>query len=108
MTERVYFVYILASRSRVLYVGVTSNLLKRVFEHRDGLIAGFTKKYRVHRLVHFEAFRDVRAAIAREKELKEWRRERKVALIEIRNPCWGDLAEGKFGKDRRVNGFEPF
>jgi putative endonuclease len=100
-----YYLYVLASRSRVLYTGVTNELVRRVQEHRDGVIAGFTKEYRVHRLVYFEMFRDVRAAIAREKQIKRWRREKKVWLIEERNPGWEDLAEKYFGKDgRKVGG----
>jgi putative endonuclease len=91
-----YFVYILASRSRTIYIGITSGLKKRVREHREGRVPGFTTKYRVHRLVHFEAFQDVRVAIAREKEIKGWRREKKVALIDSTNPNWDDLAEEWF------------
>ncbi|HXR33939.1 MAG TPA: GIY-YIG nuclease family protein [Verrucomicrobiae bacterium] len=93
---KLYHVYILASRSRVLYVGVTGNLLERVKEHREGLVPGFTSRYRVHRLVHFEPYEDVRAAIAREKEIKGWSRAKKVALIERRNPAWEDLAGDLF------------
>ena len=87
-----FYVYILASRSRVLYTGVTNDLGRRVREHKAGESEGFTKRYRVHRLVFFESFRDVRAAIAREKQIKLWRREKKVALIEAQNPTWEDLA----------------
>ena len=86
-------VYILASRSRVLYVGVTNDLRRRIYEHRTAR-TGFTAAYRVHRLVYFETIGPPIAAIAREKELKRWRRERKVALIEATNPEWWDLAEG--------------
>jgi len=86
-----FYVYILASRSRVLYTGVTNDLARRVREHKAGESEGFTKKYRVHRLVFFESFRDVRAAIAREKQIKLWRREKKVALIEAQNPTGEDL-----------------
>ncbi len=68
--NRTYFVYILASRSRTLYTGVTNNLQRRIVEHRDGLVPGFTSRYRIFRLVHFEAFADIRDAIAREKEIK--------------------------------------
>jgi len=104
MPERVYFVYILSSRSRVLYVGVTSNLRKRILEHCEGSVEGFTQQYRVHRLVYWEAFGNVGAAIAREKQIKGWRREKKIALIEIRNPAWVDLAEEQLGRDRRLDG----
>ena len=82
----------MVSRSRNLYTGLTNNLLPRVFEHRQGLIEGFTQKYRIHRLVYFESFEDVRDAIRREKQIKPWRREKKVALIQANNPTWEDLA----------------
>ena len=87
-----YYVYILASRSRNLYTGVTNNLRRRVLQHREGLTEGFTKKYRIHRLVYFESFEDVRTAIRREKQIKGWRREKKVALINATNPTWDDWA----------------
>ena len=93
---RTYYVYILASRSRTLYTGVTNNLARRVWQHREGAVPGFTTKYRIHRLVYYEAFRDVRRAIARETEIKKWRREKKVAMIEKGNPTWEDLAAGWF------------
>jgi putative endonuclease len=86
-----YYVYITASISRVLYVGVTSDLVARVYQHREGTVAGFTKSYRAARLVYFEETSDVIAAIAREKQLKGWRREKKIALIETMNPKWNDL-----------------
>jgi putative endonuclease len=89
---RPYFVYILASRSRNLYVGVTDNLERRVWQHREGLIPGFTTRYRIHRLVYYEMLDDPRAAIAREKQIKGWRREKKVTLIEGKNPTWEDLS----------------
>jgi putative endonuclease len=82
MNERLYHVYMLASRSRVLYIGVTSKLLSRVNEHREGSVPGFSSRYRIQRLVRLETFGDVRTAINREKEIKAWRRARKVALIE--------------------------
>ena len=91
--NRTYCVYILASRSRDLYTGVTGNLEPRMVEHRQGLVPGFATRYRIFRLVHFEFFSDVRAAIAREKEIKSWRREKKIWLIERNNPTWADLAE---------------
>jgi len=94
--EKVYHVYIVASRSRVLYVGVTNDLMRRVIEHREGKAAGFTQRYKVTRLVHFEPFGDIRNAIAREKEIKDWTRAKKVELIEVRNPAWSDLAEEYF------------
>ena len=87
-------VYILASkRNGTLYIGVTSDLVRRVWEHRNSLVAGFTQKYCVHRLVHFEAYDRMVDAIAREKELKKWRRQWKIELIEERNPGWSDLWE---------------
>ena len=96
-----YFVYILASRGRVLYVGVTNDLRRRVLEHQAHLVPGFTQRYNVDRLVYFEATANVQAALAREKEIKGWRREKKVALIEAENPEWRDLAgeraEGRAG-----------
>jgi putative endonuclease len=88
---RTYCVYILASRSRVLYTGVTKDLGRRVDEHKRGLTAGFTSRYRVTRLVYFEEFAEIRDAIAREKQIKAWRRERRVGLIQRRNPTWEDL-----------------
>ena len=91
-----YCMYIMASRSRVLYVGVTNDIVRRVDEHRRGLIPGFTRKYHITRLVYFERFTDIRAAIAREKEIKGWVRARKIRLIEERNPTWEDLARQWF------------
>jgi putative endonuclease len=88
----VYHVYILASASCVLYTGVTGHLDRRVGEHQRDVVDGFTKRYGVHRLVYSEAFGDVRNAIAREKQLKGWRREKKIALIRKENPGFGDLS----------------
>jgi putative endonuclease len=93
-----YCVYILASRSRNLYTGITNNLERRLVEHRQGLIPGFTSHYRIFRLVHFERFSDIRDAIAREKEIKAWRRQKKIWLIDRNNPTWADLAERLPGK----------
>jgi putative endonuclease len=90
---RTFYVYMMASRSRVLYVGVTNDLAQRVNQHKEGVVPGFTRQYRVTRLVHFEEFGEVRDAIAREKQLKGWRRSRKVQLIEERNPTWEDLTQ---------------
>lgn len=92
MCQHNYHVYIMASTSRVLYIGVTSNLSRRVSQHKLGELEGFTKRYHVDRLVYCEHFFDIRGAIAREKELKGWRRARKIALIEEGNPYWEDLA----------------
>jgi len=90
---RDYSVYILASVSRVLYIGVTNDLERRLFEHRQKLMLGFTAKDHVTRLVWFEQFGDIRDAIAREKQLKGWRRAKKIALIESANPNWRELSE---------------
>jgi putative endonuclease len=92
--SRKYFVYILASqRNGTLYIGATNNLARRIWEHREGLINGFTKEHDVKRLVHFEAFDDVRAAIHRENRLKKWKREWKINLIQKTNVGWNDLYE---------------
>ncbi len=89
-----YYVYILASkRDGVLYIGVTNHLARRVDEHRQGVIEGFSKKYYVERLVYFEAFQYIDHALAREKTLKRWKRAWKIELIEKMNPEWKDLYE---------------
>ena len=99
--DRTYCVYMLASRSRNLYTGVTNNLQRRLAEHREGLVPGFTSRYRIFRLVHFEVFSDIRYAIAQEKEIKAWRRERKVWLIERQNSTWEDLAAAWFSTEQK-------
>ena len=87
-----YYVYILASkRNGTLYIGVTSDLEKRIYEHKNDLIDGFTKKYHVHTLVHYQETLDVYSAITREKQMKRWNREWKIGLIEKSNPHWEDL-----------------
>ena len=91
--SRTYWVYTLASRSRNLYAGVTNDLQRRMVEHRQRLVPGFTARYNIFRLVHCEQFADIRDAIAREKEIKGWRREKKIRLIERDNPTWEDFAE---------------
>ena len=96
--DREYFVYVLASRSRVLYVGVTNDLERRVFAHKHKLVPGFTAEYDVDRLIYFESTPDVLAAIHREKQIKGWRRSRKVALIESVNPRWEDLSLRSAGR----------
>lgn len=89
---RRYFVYILASRiGGTLYIGVTNDLVRRVYEHRSDIVRGFTKQYGVHKLVHYEIYDDVRLAIQREKRLKKWNRAWKIRLIEESNPNWSDL-----------------
>ena len=90
--SRCYYVYILASRSRNLYTGVTNSLRRRIIVHREGPVPGFTTRYRIFRLVHYEVFRDIRLAIAREKEIKGWGRKKKVRLIQRTNRTWQDLA----------------
>ncbi len=86
------FVYILASAPNgILYVGVTSDLVRRIYQHRNGLVAGFTKKYSVKRLVYFEQYDDIQTAIQREKNIKHWPRVWKVRLIVANNPEWNDL-----------------
>lgn len=89
-----YYVYILASKKDgVIYIGVTNNLSRRVWEHKNNLVKGFTSKYFVHKLVYFEPTPDVNSAIAREKELKGWLRSKKITLIESVNPKWNDLSK---------------
>ncbi|WP_109356411.1 GIY-YIG nuclease family protein [Sphingorhabdus sp. EL138] len=92
--------YIVTNKARGLpYIGVTSNLIQRIHQHREGIVPGFTQKYRLKRLVHFEQFGTMELAIAREKQLKNWHRPWKINLIEATNPDWRDLAEDL--------GFEP-
>ena len=89
---KTYYVYILASkRNGTLYIGVTNDLIRRVYEHKNDLIDGFTKKYGVHRLVYYEQYDDVVNAIQREKRLKKWNRQWKIELIEKENPEWKDI-----------------
>ena len=90
-----YYVYILTNdRDKLLYIGVTNDLHRRVYEHKNGMFEGFTKDYGIHKLVYYEMCHDVKDAIKREKQLKNWRREKKIALIERMNPYWKDLGEG--------------
>lgn len=95
-----YYVYILSSQRRVLYIGITTNLEGRVFQHRTHMFGGFTASYNVTNLVYFETYSDVHRALAREKELKGWRRERKVELSESTNPKWKDLSYGWYQRHR--------
>ena len=92
-TEHRYSTYIVCSRSGTLYIGMTNNLYRRVLEHKGGEVEGFASKYHCDRLVYYEDFDDVLKAIGREKQLKGWRRSKKIALIESTNPRWEDLAE---------------
>jgi len=97
MTMGQYTVYIMASASGVLYVGVTNDIARRVSEHKLGMAPGFTKRYKCHRLVWYESGPDVSGAIISEKKIKGWRRSKKDALIAAMNPAWRDLSED-FGK----------
>ncbi|NWF88537.1 MAG: GIY-YIG nuclease family protein [Ignavibacteriaceae bacterium] len=87
------YVYIMSNKSETLYTGVTSNLVRRVYEHKEKLIEGFTSKYNINRLVYYEVFNDMISAIAREKQIKGWLRKKKIDLIESTNPQWKDLSE---------------
>jgi putative endonuclease len=99
MLRQPYFVYILASRlGGTIYIGVTNDLVRRVGEHRQKTVPGFTKRYGVARLVYFEEYGDIRDAIAREKQLKRWNRAWKVRLIEERNTNWDDLYPPMMGR----------
>lgn len=91
-----YFVYIMTNKSRTLYTGITGNLERRVFEHRNKLIEGFTQKYNLTSLAYYERHNNVHMAIRREKQIKGWLRDKKTALIEKMNPTWKDLAESWF------------
>jgi len=100
MKDHCYSVYIVASKSRVLYIGMTNALERRVYEHKNDLTEGFSKKYHCHRLVYYESFDDVLRAIDREKQLKRWSRAKKVWLIERQNLTWEDLAAESFVKHK--------
>jgi putative endonuclease len=91
--EHHYYVYIVASRSHILYIGITDNIQRRVEQHRNAELSGFTATYHCNRLVSFEAYQYVQNAIAQEKQLKRWRRSKKIWLIELSNPTWADLSE---------------
>ena len=92
--EKRYYVYMMASRSRTLYTGVTDDLFHRALQHKKGEIEGFTKKYNINRLVYYETFKYIDKAIAREKQIKAWTRAKRLALIQSMNPAWQDLADG--------------
>ena len=94
MGDKLYFVYIMASHTKTLYVGVTSDLRKRYYQHRHEITEGFTGRYQVKKLVYYEVGSSPMGAIAREKQLKGWRRAQKVALVESVNPEWEDLGPG--------------
>ena len=92
MKQKQYYLYITASiKEGTLYVGITNDLLKRIYEHKNNLIDGFTKKYNVHKLVYYEETNDIQSAIQREKQIKKWKREWKINLIKKFNPNWKDL-----------------
>lgn len=92
MPDHDYFIYIMASKKNgTLYIGVTNDLVRRVFEHKEDVIEGFTKKYKVHRLVYYEHTNDIQSAIEREKMIKRWKRQWKINLIRQKNPDWDDL-----------------
>jgi len=94
MKQHNYYVYILTNyNNKVMYVGMTNNLERRIYEHRKGLIEGFTNKYNLSKLVYCEHTFDVKSAIEREKQIKKWKREKKNALVESKNPEWRDLYE---------------
>ena len=94
MRHRVYCVYILANQSGMLYTGVTGDLARRVLEHKEKTLPGHSSRYNIRQLVYWEEFGDVREAVEREKQIKRWRRAKKVALVESVNAGWRDLAEG--------------
>ena len=112
MDERLYSTYIVASQSRILYIGVTGNLSKRVFEHKWKEHDGFSCRYNCDRLVWFERYQNVSLAIAREKQLKRWNRAKKIALIEHMNPTWADLSRNWYEYEprdcTRVTGQSPW
>lgn len=87
-----YYVYIVTNSSKTLYIGITNNLSRRIYEHKNKLIDGFTKKYNITKLVYFEIFSEITDAIKREKQLKNWHRDWKINLIESYNKCWKDLS----------------
>src|SRR5215472_17283123 len=102
-TQYKFWVYILSSRTGTLYTGITGFFTRRIHQQKYDSIEGFTKKYQCHRLVYYESHQDVEVAIGREKQIKRWRREKKIALIEKMNPRWQDLAEN-WGREMRFRG----
>ncbi len=92
MKSKDYYVYIMASDTGTLYTGVTNNLVRRISEHQQGIFEGFTKKYKCHKLIFYENYSDIKLAIAREKQLKNWNRNKKQELITKINPHWQDLS----------------
>jgi putative endonuclease len=98
--SRQYYVYVMTNRSGTLYIGVSNDLVRRVHEHKTKCVKGFTAKYNLTQLVYYEAGSDIREAIAREKQLKGWRRSKKLALINSSNPKWNDLSDAWFDTGR--------
>jgi len=92
-----YYVYIVSSNTGTLYIGMTNDIRRRVYEHKNKLLAGFSKKYNIDRLLYFETFSDPNSAIAREKQIKNWRREKKVKLIDTNNKDWTDISSDWYG-----------
>ncbi len=107
MKEHSYFVYIMASKTHVLYCGVTNDLIRRVAQHKRGEFPGFSQKYKCHRLVWFEHFQYVGNAITREKQIKKWNRAKKLDRIRESNPAWIDLSEGWFDRISQEGYFVP-
>jgi len=98
-----YYVYIMTNKSKTLYTGITNDIGRRVFEHKNKLIRGFTKRYNITRLVYCESVDNVNAAISREKQIKGWLRSKKIALVEADNPDWKDLSEEWLGLPTRAD-----
>ena len=102
--EKFYYVYILASyQNGTLYIGITNNLVKRIWEHKNKVVEGFTKEYGVDKLVYYETTNDINSALLREKQLKKWNRQWKLELIEKENPDWIDLAKEYYNKESEIN-----
>jgi len=99
-----YYVYIMTNKSRTLYTGVTNNLMRRVYEHKNKLVEGFTSKYNIQYLVYFESTSSVYAALEREKQIKGWLRKKKIALIDSMNPEWKDLSEEWYEASQGASG----
>ena len=91
MVGRIYYIYIVGNERPTLYIGITSNLIKRIYQHKNGIIEGFTKRYKLGKLLYFEEYFDVKKAITREKQLKNWHRNWKLNLIKSKNPKYKDL-----------------
>jgi len=89
-----YYVYIMSSKTGTLYIGMTNDIKKRIYQHKNHLIPGFTNKYNIDRLLYVETVSDPISAISREKQIKKWRREKKIAIIDSMNPDWKDLSDG--------------